>query len=141
PREARSRARHRSGGRRRLSRAVSRAARRSTREEEAAMRAGARGAVVVTGASKGIGRACALRLERLGFHVFAGIRDPADGDALLAAAAGGLRPLRIDVADPDSIAAAEREVAVEVGADGLAALVNNAGIAIAGPLEFLPIDE
>lgn len=105
------------------------------------MRAGARGAVVVTGASKGIGRACALRLERLGFHVFAGIRNPADGDALLEASAGGLRPLRIDVADPDSIAAAEREVAAEVGADGLAALVNNAGISIAGPLEFLPVDE
>lgn len=102
------------------------------------MGAAAAGAVVITGASKGIGRACALRLDRAGFRVFAGVRRDADAEALRTAASERLTPLRIDVADAGSIAAAARSVADAVGETGLAGLVNNAGVAIAGPLEFLP---
>lgn len=98
-------------------------------------------AIVITGASKGIGRACALRLDRAGFHVFAGVREPADGEALRAEASERLTPIRLDVTDDVAIAESARTVAEAVGAAGLAGLVNNAGIAIAGPLEFLPTAE
>ena len=99
-----------------------------------------RGAVVITGASTGIGRACALRLDRAGFDVLAGVRRPEDGEALVAAASDRLRPLIIDVVDPESIATAAAEV-TEVTGGQLAGLVNNAGIAIAGPVEGLDLDQ
>ncbi len=99
-----------------------------------------RGAVVVTGASTGIGEACALRLVAHGFRVFGAVRKPADGEALRAKAGAFLVPLLLDVTDGDGIVRAAAEVAAAVGDDGLAGLVNNAGIAVNGPLEFLPID-
>jgi NAD(P)-dependent dehydrogenase (short-subunit alcohol dehydrogenase family) len=98
-------------------------------------------AVVVTGASSGIGEACALHLDKLSFRVFAGVRQEAAGDALRQRASDRLMPLLIDVTDADTIAAAVAMVATAAGEAGLAGLVNNAGIAIAGPLEFLPIAE
>ncbi len=100
-----------------------------------------RGAVVVTGASSGIGEACALRLDKLGFQVFAGVRKDADGESLKGKASGRLTPVLIDVTDDASIASAAELVGKAVGDSGLAGLVNNAGVAIAGPLEFLPIAE
>jgi NAD(P)-dependent dehydrogenase (short-subunit alcohol dehydrogenase family) len=96
--------------------------------------------VVVTGASSGIGRACALELDGRGFRVLAGFRDPADGASLATEASARLVPVRIDVADPESVAAMAEEVGRAVGAAGLAGLVNNAGIAVAAPVEFLPLD-
>jgi len=99
-----------------------------------------RGAVVITGASTGIGRASALELDSRGFHVFAGVRRDEDADRLRAERPS-IEPLRIDVTDAASIAAARDHVAEAVGARGLAGLVNNAGIAVPGPLEHLPIDE
>ena len=98
-------------------------------------------AVVITGASKGIGKACALHLDELGFRVFAGVRKQVDADALQAASSANLTPLFIDVVNSDSIAAAAESVTQQVGQDGLWGLVNNAGIAVAGPIEFLPVDE
>jgi NAD(P)-dependent dehydrogenase (short-subunit alcohol dehydrogenase family) len=84
---------------------------------------------LVTGASTGIGRACAVHLAGLGFHVLAGVRDPAD-------APPGLEPLQLDVtAESDLKAAAER-----AGSE-LHVLVNNAGIAVTGPVEVLPVQE
>ncbi|MEM9696462.1 MAG: SDR family NAD(P)-dependent oxidoreductase, partial [Myxococcota bacterium] len=64
-----------------------------------------RRAVVITGASTGIGAACAVALDRAGYEVFAGLRREADGEALRARAAG-VRPLLIDVTDQAGIARA-----------------------------------
>ena len=104
-------------------------------------RKGTRGAVVITGASSGIGAACAFRLDRLGFRVFAGIRNEKDRAALLQGSAGRITPLCIEVTEEASVAAAAEQVAGAVGSAGLSGLVNNAGIVIGGPLEFLPLEE
>src|SRR4029450_2649347 len=104
-----------------------------------ATRPGQDRAVLITGASTGIGAACALGLDALGFRVFAGVRRAADGSALQQRASGRLTAVALDVTDAASIAGAARTVAAVVGAKGLAGLVNNAGIAVPGPLEFLPI--
>ena len=101
---------------------------------------GSRGAVVVTGSSTGIGRACVLHLDRLGFEVFAGVRRAEDGEQLRAAASGRLQPLILDVTDPKQIAGAADHVGGE-SPEGLAGLVNNAGVAVAGPVELTPIDD
>jgi NAD(P)-dependent dehydrogenase (short-subunit alcohol dehydrogenase family) len=90
---------------------------------------------VVTGASSGIGEACALRLDSLGFRVFAGVRKPVDGDALKSKASERLTPVILDVTSEESIAGAVRMV----GDVPLAGLVNNAGIIVAGPLELVPM--
>jgi NAD(P)-dependent dehydrogenase (short-subunit alcohol dehydrogenase family) len=98
------------------------------------------GAVLVTGASKGIGRATALHLDLLGHTVLAGVRRQVDGDDLQEASTGRLVPVLLDVTDPEAIDRAVQAVS-EVAPEGLAGLVNNAGLAVPGPLEFLPIDE
>lgn len=96
-----------------------------------------RGAVLITGASTGIGRACAEHLQRLGFTVFAGVRKQSDMDLLGEA---GTHPLMLDVTESESISSALRTVD-EVAPLGLVGLVNNAGIAVGGPLEFVAIEE
>ncbi len=74
-----------------------------------------------------------------GFHVFAGVRREADGDALRAQAPERLTPLIIDVTDEATISAAAATVADAVGERGLAGLVNNAGIGKPAPIEFQPM--
>jgi NAD(P)-dependent dehydrogenase (short-subunit alcohol dehydrogenase family) len=96
--------------------------------------------VVITGAAGGIGKACALHLDRLGFTVFAGVRKEADLEPRRQVGSERLRPLRFDVTDPDSLSAAAEIVDSELSERGLAGLVNNAGVSIAGPLEFFPLD-
>jgi short-subunit dehydrogenase len=96
----------------------------------------ASGTVVITGASTGIGRASALRLARAGFDVLAGVRREEDG-AALRAEDGRIEPVLVDVTDGGQVAA----LAQRVGGAPLAGLVNNAGIAVAGPLEGVPLDE
>jgi NAD(P)-dependent dehydrogenase (short-subunit alcohol dehydrogenase family) len=99
-----------------------------------------RGTVLISGASTGIGRACAEHLDSLGFTVFAGVRKQPDADSLRSAGSGRIRPLMLDVTDSESIAGAMASVD-EASPAGLAGLVNNAGISVGGPLEFVPIDD
>jgi NAD(P)-dependent dehydrogenase (short-subunit alcohol dehydrogenase family) len=95
--------------------------------------------VLVTGASTGIGRATALRLDAAGWRVFAGVRRDADAEDLGQAGAN-ISPLSIDVTDAGQIAAAAELIEAEAEG-GLAGLVNNAGVAIPSPLETIPIDD
>ncbi len=99
-----------------------------------------RGAVVITGASTGIGRAAALMLDREGFGVFAGVRKPEDGESLRAEGSERLEPVTLDVTDPATIASASDRVREATGG-ALAGLVNNAGITVQGPVEALPLDD
>jgi NAD(P)-dependent dehydrogenase (short-subunit alcohol dehydrogenase family) len=94
--------------------------------------------IVITGASSGIGEACALHLDALGFRVFAGVRRAEDGEAVQARASARLTPVLLDVTDAASIHQAAERVRDAVGAAGLAGLVNNAGIVVGGPLEVVP---
>lgn len=96
--------------------------------------------VLISGASTGIGRACALDLAARGVRVFAGVRRASDGDALRAAGGDRVVPVQLDVTDGEAIAAAVAAIADANGTRALSGLVNNAGIVVAGPLEFLPLD-
>jgi NAD(P)-dependent dehydrogenase (short-subunit alcohol dehydrogenase family) len=95
-----------------------------------------KGYAVVTGASSGIGEATAKHLAGLGFNVFAGVRNDKDAESV---AGARIEPLRIDVTDQASVDAAAAQVSDAVRNAGTAALVNNAGIAVAGPLEYIDI--
>jgi NAD(P)-dependent dehydrogenase (short-subunit alcohol dehydrogenase family) len=97
-----------------------------------------KGYILVTGTSSGIGEACTRHLAGLGFNVFAGVRKPADGEQV---AGPRIEPVIIDVTDDASVAAAAEQIGTAVGNTGLAGLVNNAGIAIAGPLEFIALED
>lgn len=94
---------------------------------------------VVTGSSSGIGEACAVHLARAGHRVIAGVRRQAAGERL-AAAAGSIVPALLDVTDEAQIRDLVGRLD-ELAPSGLDGLVNNAGIARGGPLEFLPLDE
>jgi NAD(P)-dependent dehydrogenase (short-subunit alcohol dehydrogenase family) len=97
-----------------------------------------RGTVVVTGASTGIGEATARLLSGRGFDVVAGVRSE---EAAARMGEAGLTPLRFDVTDSESVRAAAASVEERVGARGLDGLVNNAGVAVSGPLELIPLEE
>lgn len=97
--------------------------------------------VVITGASTGIGAACALELHNRGFRVFAGVRRAADGLRLQEQASRLLAPLMIDVTDVASILEAAKTVAGSLDGGPLVGVVNNAGIVVGGPLETLPLSE
>jgi len=94
-------------------------------------------AVVVTGASSGIGRATALALAERGFRVFAGVRKTKDGESLSSESGGLVVPIILDVTDASAVAAAAESVRAELGARGLDGLVNNAGIASPAPVEYM----
>ena len=96
--------------------------------------------ILVTGAAKGIGHACVTRLALAGHRVFAGVRTPADGEALRTELGPGVEPVVLDVTNADQVADAARFITDRAGGQ-LHGLVNNAGIAVAGPLEFLPVSE
>jgi NAD(P)-dependent dehydrogenase (short-subunit alcohol dehydrogenase family) len=92
--------------------------------------------VVITGASTGIGEACARDLAERGYRVFAGVRKESDAERLSREITRKLVPLFLDVTEPEQIAQAVKTV----GDRGLAGLINNAGVVVGGPLEIVPIE-
>lgn len=97
-----------------------------------------RGNLVITGASRGLGRHMAIYLSKQGFRVFAGCRNPSD---LLEENGERLVPFRLDVTEEYSITAAVEMVSEAVGNNGISGLVNNAGIVVFGPVEQVPMEE
>lgn len=96
---------------------------------------------LVTGASTGIGRACVEKFVAEGWQVFASVRKAEDGERLKAGIGEAVVPLLFDVTDGPAIARASDEVREALMGATLGALVNNAGIAVAGPLLHLPVAE
>ncbi len=92
---------------------------------------------MVTGASTGIGRACVAELVRRGARVWASVRTGKDAEDLDREHGDAVSVLRLDVTDEDSVRAAGEQVAA---AGRLHGLVNNAGVALPGPLEYIPIE-
>jgi NAD(P)-dependent dehydrogenase (short-subunit alcohol dehydrogenase family) len=97
--------------------------------------------VVVTGASTGIGWATAKLLLDRGFRVFGSVRKEADADRLKGQFGANFTPLLFDVTDEAAVLAAGREVRAALNGETLAGLVNNAGIAVAGPVLEVSADE
>ena len=97
--------------------------------------------VVVTGSSTGIGWGATKVLIQNGFRVFGSVRKDADGERLQKEFGANFVPLKFDVTDAAAVNAAAEQVAAALGGETLAGLVNNAGIAVAGPLLYLKIDE
>lgn len=100
-----------------------------------------RRAILITGASTGIGKASTLRMIERGCQVFAGVRKQADAETLRAEAGEHCHPVIIDVTQAETIASARDEVQAAVSETGLQGLVNNAGIVVGGALEIVPIEE
>jgi NAD(P)-dependent dehydrogenase (short-subunit alcohol dehydrogenase family) len=94
--------------------------------------------VLVTGASTGIGEACVLRLDRLGHRVYAGVRSEEHALRLRQRGSGRIVPVFVDVTDQAQVDAAAKQIAD--GGGSLDGVVNNAGIARGGPLEYLPLE-
>jgi len=96
---------------------------------------------VVTGVSTGIGRAIAKSLIDDGWRVFGSVRKQKDADDAKAALGGQFTPLLFDVTNADAIKNAASEVEAALGGETLGALVNNAGVAVAGPVAHIPLEE
>src|ERR1700758_2031997 len=97
--------------------------------------------VVITGASTGIGHACAKLLLDKGFRVFGSVRKQADAERLIGEFGANFTPLMFDITDEAAVLAAAREVRAALNGETLAGLVNNAGIAVEGPVLELVADE
>jgi NAD(P)-dependent dehydrogenase (short-subunit alcohol dehydrogenase family) len=97
--------------------------------------------VVITGASTGIGWATAKLLLERGFRVFGSVRKQADADRLRGEFGANFTPLMFDVTDEAAVLAAAREVRAALKGETLSGLVNNAGVAVAGPVLELAADE
>lgn len=98
-------------------------------------------AILITGASTGIGEACALRLDHEGHRVLAGVRSDDDANRLRTALSDRSEPVILDVTNPDQIAKVAARIDESMGGEGLVGLVNNAGVARGGPIEYLSLDE
>ena len=105
------------------------------------MSEGAKRAVVITGASTGIGEACVRLLVERDFLVFGSVRTAADAERLKAQFGENYAPLFFDVTDGDAVARAAVAVEDRLQGGTLAGLVNNAGMAVAGPLLHVPVEE
>ncbi|MDP9140218.1 MAG: SDR family NAD(P)-dependent oxidoreductase [Pseudomonadota bacterium] len=98
-------------------------------------------AVVITGVSTGIGYATSALMAKQGFHVFGSVRKLADADALKTHLGNQFTPLVFDVTDEAAVHAAAAQVRASLKGARLAGLVNNAGIAVGGPLTHVPIGD
>jgi NAD(P)-dependent dehydrogenase (short-subunit alcohol dehydrogenase family) len=99
------------------------------------------GTVLITGASRGLGRHMAGYLVDRGFKLLAGVRSPKDGDRLQDECGSALQPLILDVTEPASVAAAVSTVRESTDAKGLVGIVNNAGLFALAPVEQQSLDE
>ncbi|MFK7797542.1 MAG: SDR family NAD(P)-dependent oxidoreductase [Aureispira sp.] len=97
--------------------------------------------IVITGASTGIGYVIAQQLLQRGFRVFGSVRKAADGERLQQELGSNFEPLLFDVTDESAVQQAAAKVAQQIGDQGFFALINNAGIAIGGPILHLSLDE
>jgi NAD(P)-dependent dehydrogenase (short-subunit alcohol dehydrogenase family) len=91
--------------------------------------------VLITGAAGGVGTALTRALAAAGWRVFATARSPES----LGSSGGEVVPVQLDITDEDSVRRAAALVAERVGDEGLAGLVNNAGVIVQGPLELVPV--
>lgn len=98
-------------------------------------------ALLITGASTGIGAACARHFAARGYRVYAGVRRAEDGERLREGASGEIVPVLLDVTEARTVEAVRTLLAEQEGAAGLAGLINNAGIAVAAPLECVPAED
>ena len=96
--------------------------------------------ILITGTSTGIGYDAARLLIKKGFRIFGSVRRQADGERVRAALGERFVPLRFDVTDEAAVKTAVSQLKLHLGAEGLAGLINNAGIATPGPLQYLPLD-
>lgn len=97
--------------------------------------------IVVTGASTGIGHGCVEELTKAGFHVFASVRKAVDAERLTQEFGERVTPLIFDITDEAAVRAGAEQVREALKGEPLAGLVNNAGVAVAGPLLHLPLDD
>lgn len=96
--------------------------------------------VLVTGTSTGIGEATALHLDELGYRVFAGVRREADAESLRERGSERMLPVILDITDESRVETVVDEIRSIVGPAGLHGVVNNAAIAVGGPIEYLPLE-
>jgi len=92
---------------------------------------------LITGTSTGIGEACATRLAERGWTVYAGVRRAEDADRLKAQLNGDVRPVILDVSKRDDMQRVIESIQQDAGARGLQGLVNNAGVGVGGPVEYV----
>jgi len=97
--------------------------------------------VVVTGASTGIGWGCVKVLVASGFRVFGSVRKQADAERLTKEFGATFTPLIFDVTDETAVATGAKQVEAALAGETLAGLVNNAGVAVPGPLLSLKIED
>lgn len=100
-----------------------------------------KGAILITGTSTGVGRAAALLLDKKGYHIFAAVRREKDAESLKESASENLTPILMDVTKAEEIKFAADIVSKAVGDQGLLGLVNNAGLLVDGPVEYISIDD
>ncbi|GAA6620724.1 SDR family oxidoreductase [Scytonema sp. NUACC26] len=100
-----------------------------------------KGAVLITGTSTGVGRAAALLLDKKGYRVFAALRQEKDAESLKHDASENLTPILMDITKGEEIKLAADIVSKAVGDEGLVGLVNNAGLLVDGPVEYIAIDD
>jgi NAD(P)-dependent dehydrogenase (short-subunit alcohol dehydrogenase family) len=99
-----------------------------------------RKAVLITGASSGIGQATAQYLKEMGFQVFAGVRQQQESEGI-ESLKKAIIPVLLDVTREEDIKKAVKFIETHTGSTGLSGLVNNAGISAGGPMEFIGIDK